>query len=83
MLIQYVYNMFLYFRLQYLAEGTDDLPCSLILLQKDDQDLTRVIGHSRLHQVLGKPEAVYLTCGEDRKNKRGGGGVQEGGGAFT
>ena len=64
MLIQYVYG-FLYFRLQYLAEGTDDLPCSLILLQKDDQGHARVIGHSRLNQVLGKPKAVFLTCGED------------------
>ena len=69
MLIQYVYNVFLYFRLQYFAEGTDDLPCSLVLLRKDDQDHTRVIGHCRLHQVLGKPQAVYLTCGEDCKLK--------------
>jgi len=54
-----------------LAEGTDDLPCSLILLQKDDQDHTRVIGHSRLNQVLGKPEAVFLTCVLIEKTLRG------------
>jgi len=59
--------MFLYFRLQYFAEGPDDLPCSLILLQKDDQDHATVIGHSRLNQVLGKPDAAFLTCGKDWK----------------
>lgn len=57
--------MFLYFRLQYLAEGQDDLPCSLVLLQKEDQGQTRVIGHSRLNQVLGKPKAAFVSCGED------------------
>ncbi|KAJ7390811.1 N-acetyltransferase 6 [Desmophyllum pertusum] len=58
-------------RLHYLSEGQDDLPCSLILLQKDDQGHTRVIGHSRLNQVLGKPKATFLTCVLIEKTQRG------------
>ncbi|XP_078349945.1 uncharacterized protein LOC144634785 [Oculina patagonica] len=57
-------------RLQYLEEGQDNLPCSLILLQKD-QGQTRVIGHSRLNQVLEKTNAVFVTCVIVEKTQRG------------
>ncbi|XP_022784395.1 N-acetyltransferase 6-like, partial [Stylophora pistillata] len=58
-------------RLHYLAEGQDDLPCSLILLLKDDKAQTRVIGHTRLNKVLGKPKASFLTCVLIEKAHRG------------
>lgn len=51
-------------RLHYLAENKDDFPCSLVLLKKDQKSHSKVIGHSRLNKVLGKPRAAFLTCGQ-------------------
>lgn len=62
------YISFLFFllslRLHYLAENKDDFPCSLVLLKKDQKSHSKVIGHSRLNKVLGKPKAAFLTCGQ-------------------
>lgn len=61
-LLNTVWPRSLNYRLHYLAESRDDFPYSFILLQKDQGNRTKVIGHVRLNRVLGKPSATFLTC---------------------
>lgn len=49
-------------RVASIEEGSDDLPCSLVLVEGESG---RVVGHARLMQVAGREKAALVETGTD------------------
>jgi hypothetical protein len=47
-----------------LNDSKDDLPCSLLLVDKNDDGTVKVIGHSKLSKVHGRLQSVLIENGK-------------------
>ncbi|KXJ08163.1 uncharacterized protein LOC110249134 isoform X1 [Exaiptasia diaphana] len=58
-------------RLHSLSDSRDDFPCCLLLIAKDNQQKSVVIGHSKLARVHGKSKSLFIENVVIDKGKRG------------